>query len=100
MRLKMKMTNENAEFIELDAMRLLANSGTYPMISLVWFGPGWSLVLQAPKQNTYLLRSQRSDSQPRYFKTAESAFKTAKSIGMSKVLVMLDMYKPDQESMI
>lgn len=92
----MSHNETRATLIELEAMRLLAHSGTYPTATLAHGGPGWMVALMAPKAPTYLLRSQRHNSQPRYFKTAEAAFRAVKSMGLAQVVVTLNTYTPDQ----
>jgi len=96
----MSKKEDDAFLIELDSMRLLAHSGTYHYATLAHGGPGWMVALQAPKAPSYLLRSQRSDSQPRYFRTVEAAFRTIKAMGLSQVLVTLNTYAPEQQNLV
>lgn len=95
----MQQTTPTSILVELSAMRLLAHSGTFPGAMLLHAGPGWIIYLGDPKRTVYVLRSQRDDNQPRYFRTADSAFKIVKSIGLDKAIVMLDPYATDQASL-
>jgi len=96
----MSQSEEVGILANLATMRLIAHSGTYSAPSIYHVGPGWVITLQEKKKPTYVLKSQRSDSQPRFFKTAEAAFKAVMSMGMSNAIVMLNTYKPEQDSLL
>lgn len=91
----------DANLIELDAMQVLAHSGTFPGATIASHGSSWYIYLQAsPKAPAYFLRAQRNNNQPRFFQSVESALRVIKKLGMTQALIIMDKYVPEQESML
>ncbi|MDD1782959.1 hypothetical protein LRP49_17440 [Enterovibrio sp. ZSDZ35] len=77
--------------MELQELKTLFENGVLKeaLVCPAAFNDGYNLMLSSSKSKMHILTAQRSNGEPRHFKTIDSAVANAEKIGFKKISIHL-----------